>query len=232
EVTADVTTFDFTKGGVAGTLKIQKSTLYATTTTTKSLYSSQSGQKATEYKDDAIQTFDISNSTFYNFAKTKNFFSHRQSNQTWLAYTIKNNVFVDCGKSGQVIKGLNGGSAGSNPTWTIEGNLFNFDEADTSAAEETGDSAEPVNNNVAGVITFTSVTTPDFGGTVYLGENATAPTELGDPRWTLAYDTTGILSVNAEAVDANAPMYNLAGQRVAAGYKGIVIQNGKKFFQK
>jgi hypothetical protein len=30
----------------------------------------------------------------------------------------------------------------------------------------------------------------------------------------------------------DAPAYNLAGQRTAAGYKGIVIKNGKKYFQR
>lgn len=32
--------------------------------------------------------------------------------------------------------------------------------------------------------------------------------------------------------DANAPMYNLAGQRVGKDYKGIVIQNGRKIIRK
>ena len=32
--------------------------------------------------------------------------------------------------------------------------------------------------------------------------------------------------------NANAPIYNLAGVRVNKDYKGIVIQNGKKFVQK
>ena len=32
--------------------------------------------------------------------------------------------------------------------------------------------------------------------------------------------------------DANAPVYNLAGMRVGKDYKGIVIQNGRKFIQK
>ena len=32
--------------------------------------------------------------------------------------------------------------------------------------------------------------------------------------------------------DENAPMYNLAGQRVGKNYKGVVIQNGKKFVNK
>ena len=37
---------------------------------------------------------------------------------------------------------------------------------------------------------------------------------------------TGINSVNAE--NSNAPIYNLAGQRVSKAQKGIFIQNGKK----
>lgn len=32
--------------------------------------------------------------------------------------------------------------------------------------------------------------------------------------------------------NANAPMYNLAGQKVDSSYKGIVIQNGRKFYNK
>ncbi len=47
--------------------------------------------------------------------------------------------------------------------------------------------------------------------------------------------TTGIdnLNVNANAnFDANAPMYNLAGQKVGKNYKGVAIQNGKKMIVK
>ena len=47
--------------------------------------------------------------------------------------------------------------------------------------------------------------------------------------------TTGIQTiktVNEKAVDANAPIYNLAGQRVTKDAKGILIQNGKKFVVK
>lgn len=42
---------------------------------------------------------------------------------------------------------------------------------------------------------------------------------------------SGIQSINAEK-NVNAPIYNLSGQRVDAQYKGVVIQNGKKFLQK
>lgn len=44
--------------------------------------------------------------------------------------------------------------------------------------------------------------------------------------------TTGIADVKAETVKADAQMYNLAGQKVGKGYKGIVIKNGKKMILK
>lgn len=39
-------------------------------------------------------------------------------------------------------------------------------------------------------------------------------------------------TVVASKVNTNAPIYNLAGQKVSKSYKGVVIQNGKKFVQK
>ncbi len=45
--------------------------------------------------------------------------------------------------------------------------------------------------------------------------------------------STGISSaVIAPKANVNAPIYNLAGQKVDKSYKGVVIQNGKKFVQK
>jgi hypothetical protein len=43
---------------------------------------------------------------------------------------------------------------------------------------------------------------------------------------------TGISTVKNETINLNAPAYNLAGQKVAEGYKGVVIQNGVKRIQK
>ena len=42
---------------------------------------------------------------------------------------------------------------------------------------------------------------------------------------------TGIENVQF-AENENAPMYNLAGQQVDKNFKGVVIQNGKKFINK
>lgn len=44
--------------------------------------------------------------------------------------------------------------------------------------------------------------------------------------------TDGIKNTVSQKMDSNAPIYNLAGVRVNKDYKGIVIQNGKKFIQK
>jgi hypothetical protein len=44
--------------------------------------------------------------------------------------------------------------------------------------------------------------------------------------------STGINAVRSEVENENAPIYNLAGQRVDKSYKGVVIQNDKKFIQK
>lgn len=43
---------------------------------------------------------------------------------------------------------------------------------------------------------------------------------------------TGINNITTDAADANAPAYNLAGQKVGKEYKGVVIKVGKKFIQK
>ncbi len=47
------------------------------------------------------------------------------------------------------------------------------------------------------------------------------------------YTPSGIETVKtATAKNANAPIYNLAGQKVDAAFKGMVIMNGKKFINK
>lgn len=52
--------------------------------------------------------------------------------------------------------------------------------------------------------------------------------------FTLGGETTGINAIeNGQlTIDNNAPMYNLAGQRVNKSYKGVVIVNGKKMLNK
>lgn len=51
----------------------------------------------------------------------------------------------------------------------------------------------------------------------------------GNKLYSITRNADGINGVVAEDADVNAPVYNLAGQRVNNTVKGIVIQNGKKF---
>ena len=225
--------FDFRKGGVAKNFTIENSTLYALAPTSNSLYTSQSAQRGTEAPGVTTQTFTIKNSTLVNFAKTKNFFTHRQANQTWLAYDIENSIFVDCGKSGQVVKGINQGQSGKNPTWTISGNLFNFDGTDTSAAEATGDADEPVADSVAGVVEFKNAAEGNFDGVITLADGAETPAAVPGDNTNFSVIIADATSIkNVKTVDAadleNAVIFNLNGQRVEKAQKGLYIINGRK----
>ena len=289
------------------TISIEGSTIYAPTKTTKAFYSSQGGEKGSDYgaTEAAPQVFSITNSTMYNLAPGKNFFTHRSNSQKWLKFVAKNNIFADCGKSGQTIKGMNGGGSSANPQFDIDGNVFNFGGADTSASEATGDEAEPVKNSIAGIVTFTDAAAGTFDGTFATTSDITSVT-AGDPRWTItvekldvttldatiakaegllegkdatvadspektlsdaiaaakeakaaaktqaeidaantalqtaieAYKTaTGINGITVDGVSGDIfsdgkPVYNLSGQRVFKGYKGIVIKNGRKIVVK
>ena len=221
EQAADAITIDYTKGSTAN-ITVTNSTFYAPTKTTKSFYSSQSAQKYTEYDASGVQTFKFHNNTMYNLAPTKNFFTHRQNSQKWLAYDVQNNIFVDCGKSGQVIKGFNGGGSSANPIWTVKGNVFNYGGADTSASESTGDADEPVEESIAGVVTFADAENGDF--------TQTLTTTAGDPRWIGGGSgaITGIEAVKEAKTAEDGAWYTIQGQRVAQPTKGLYIHNGKK----
>lgn len=216
------TVIDTNGGGVIATLDMTKNTIWANPKNTGALYSSQSGQKATE-AGLAVQTFNIEGNTMYNIAYGKNFCTHRQSNQKWITYDVKNNIFVDCGKSGQVIKGMNGGSSGTNPVWDIDGNIFNFDGADTSAAESTGDDAEPVKNSVVGVVIFKDATNGDFDGKFMLAIGADAPAKMpGDQRWVLTVATSQTVTTAASGYTTLVSVYPL-DFTTAAGLTAYVV---------
>lgn len=48
----------------------------------------------------------------------------------------------------------------------------------------------------------------------------------------VADTTSGIANITTDVANANAPAFNLAGQKVGKAYKGVVIKAGKKFVQK
>lgn len=62
--------------------------------------------------------------------------------------------------------------------------------------------------------------------------NNTHQVATGSKIYSINGVTTGINKVENDTEDANAPAYNLAGQRVNKSYQGIVIKNGKKYINR
>ena len=65
----------------------------------------------------------------------------------------------------------------------------------------------------------------------YTKDDTTTPeVTTGSQLISVNGQTAGVNVIKDNTADKNAPLYNLAGQRVSKDYKGVVIQNGKKFF--
>lgn len=171
---------DFGSGSSAYNINIDKSTLYSVVEHKTTLYKSNGGQKLIDLDSEGIQTFNLTKSTFYNFAYgkgtsgTTNFFAHASNSQTWLKFVVKENIFVNCGKSKQVIQGLNGGGTSKNPTFDVDSNVFNWNGADESGIEVSPNSEQPNKNNIAALIVFKDATKGDF---------TQSDAQVGDPRW-------------------------------------------------
>lgn len=83
-------------------------------------------------------------------------------------------------------------------------------------------------NKVGGVAELTEgekYTVTGLYGAIFKGTPEIIPTQAVVPT------STGISNITVTTAD-NAPAYNLAGQKVNAAYKGIVIKNGKKMSKK
>lgn len=77
--------------------------------------------------------------------------------------------------------------------------------------------------------------TAPASGVVYIGKDNVVSSAHEFLAFSFDNETTGIANLNVDVndnFDANAPMYNLAGQRVNKNYKGVIIQNGRKYLNK
>lgn len=82
----------------------------------------------------------------------------------------------------------------------------------------------PGNQNFWGYLTFTA----EANETYYVFNKNT---QIGFGGFEFTPSGTGISNITATD-DADAPVYNLAGQRVSKDTKGLLIKNGKKFINK
>ncbi len=83
-------------------------------------------------------------------------------------------------------------------------------------------------NKVGGVAELTegeTYTATGLYGAIFKGTPEILPTQKVVPG-----TSTGITNITTSAAD-NAPIFNLAGQKVGKGYKGVVIKAGKKMIQ-
>ena len=83
---------------------------------------------------------------------------------------------------------------------------------------------------------FTSVDDIKVGDVVVYGKlkkfGTTYELDKNNILISLNGTTTGITNITTDEAAKNAPVYNLAGQKVTKAYKGVVIKNGKKMIQK
>ena len=199
---------DFNGKGYVAEVFVKNSTIYANGKNTGFFvqYGSRPKNLWTKDESDADvpgiytkQNFDIQNSTIVNIANGKNVCDLKQNGTAQNGYVLKNNIFVDFGKSGQVVVGFNKGQASANPVWDVDGNVFNYGGADKSAAEveKAGKNGEEniVKNSYAGRVLFVDAAAGDFNFTFLAAPETTAPTAVGDPRWTLTAGTSYTITI-------------------------------------
>ena len=177
---------DFNGKGYAGKVIVKNSTIWSTGKNTG--FFAQYGSRPKNINGDWLQEFDVENSTIVNIANGKNFCDLKQNGTAQNVYTIKNNIFSDCGKGGQVVVGFNKGQTSATPVWDVDGNTFLVNGADNSAAEisKAGqkDGEDIVKNSLTSDPEFADAANGDFtiGATTEQAED-----ETGDPRWLVPY---------------------------------------------
>ncbi len=222
---------DFDGKGYIEQVTVNNSTVWSSTGTNKFFAKYGSRPKNLWSDDDAgpytVQGFDVQNSTFVNIANSKNFCDISQKGTVNNVYTLKNNIFVNCGKSGQVVVGFNGGQTSATPVWDVDGNVFNYDGNDVSAAEvkKAGQKADEdiVKNSLTCRVLFSDVEKPDFGGILVLAPGTEAPETLpGDPRWLLSAldgNTITVQTSNGHGTASAQYPYAIEGEEVGLTVK-------------
>lgn len=146
---------------------------------------------------------------------------------------------------------------GDNPEYHVEGYIQNNRDADGSFhywenlpidstyqvaafTVETGDSTYDEDSQTWKPVTFAAANQRKVGYLTFNVEANETYRILGR-NWQVGFQgyeftpggSNGITTISDDKkFDANAPIYNLAGQRVTKAYKGVVIQDGRKFLQK
>lgn len=213
-------------------LQITKSTMWSKDGHTGFLFQAQGRPK--DIGADATATFTIANSTMYQIGVGKKINNNNSGlkGQKCLFLNLTNNILCDFGSSaGNEVNGWLFGQNSTNPTAVYENNTY-WSAATGGEAVAGWTDASKQGSDQSG----TSLTTDPSFKDAANGDFTLASTsdqnvkKTGDPRWLVEEDPTGIVNVENSLTDnANAPAYNLAGQRVSKQVKGIFIHNGRKY---
>ena len=213
-------------------LQITKSTMWSKDGHTGFLFQAQGRPK--DIGADATATFTIANSTMYQIGVGKKINNNNSGlkGQKCLFLNLTNNILCDFGSSaGNEVNGWLFGQNSTNPTAVYENNTY-WSAATGGEAVAGWTDASKQGSDQSG----TSLTTDPSFKDAANGDFTLASTsdqnvkKTGDPRWLVEEDPTGIVNVkNCLTDNANAPAYNLAGQRVSKQVKGIFIHNGRKY---
>ncbi len=215
---ATKTVFDMSKNGFINDLTIKNSTFYSKGID-QDYFVRYSNAGRCDRADFASNSINYENNTFYNVAKTGQWgnYSGFAGRNTSYWRMIKN-IFVDCG-NGQVTRRYLG-NRDNQATATFELNTYWFN----GAPEDTGN----YDNSGTALTSDPQLKDVDNADFTVQGAEQIA-NKTGDPRW---LDTEGISTMVMSEEDVNAPVYNLAGQRVSPATKGILIKNGKKYINR
>ena len=194
---------DFNGKGYAGKVTVKNSTIWSAGKNTG--FFAQYGSRPKNVNGDLLQEFDFENSTIVNIANGKNFCDLKQNGTAQNVYTIKNSIFADCGKAGQVVVGFNKGQTSATPVWDVDGNTFIVNGADNSEAEISKAGQKAGEDIVKNCLTSDPEFADAANGDFTVGESTEqAELETGDPRWLVEFvggegDATDLLAEIEEA---------------------------------
>ena len=144
-------------------------------------------------------------------------------------YTLDGTVMGNLTLGTYTVKGLtyNEAKGGYYHDYANDGLTFHFTAVNKGITTMDNDYAFNAEKQNDILVTYDGNTVSDIKNTFQMGA---MPFSIVS---TFKSPTTGISSVTtSETVKTDGKMYNMSGQQVNEGYKGVVIMNGKKYFNK
>jgi hypothetical protein len=177
-------------GGYPENLKIEKSTIWSDGVH-KSFFFKADGKPADIINGTSTTTWTVDQSTLYNIAigKKANNSNGGIKGKPTTYMVLTNSLLYNFGSStGSEVNGwLWGQNGGAQATYSNNAYL-NTDGTVTGWTDASKGGSDQTFTSIAGVMTFTSVETPDFGGNIELPYGVKAPDVApGDPRWNVTF---------------------------------------------